>query len=146
MNARPVVTPAAALRPMAASASTIARAASTPRAAIVLVGPVGEPPRGDEREALVVVDDLVEAAFVSIDDGLGRSERVLGERQGGRRVGIEIPDPDEHDGEPAELGQPAGVAGPDPGDELARQEGREQVVRQVRQPMWRRDVCGRSAP
>ena len=73
VNARPVVTPAPTVRPSSASASTIARAASDAAGRVVLVGPVGQPPRGDEREALVVVDDLVEAALVAVDDGLRRS-------------------------------------------------------------------------
>ncbi len=92
------------------------------------MGPIGKPPCRDEGQTLVVVDDLVEAAAVVIDQRLRGAERGLSERQGARSVAIEPADADEHDRQPPKLGEPAGLAGNDPAHQLVRQERRQEFV------------------
>ena len=95
---------------------------------IVLVCPIRKPPRGDDREALVVIDDLVQAPAVAIDQGLRRAEGVLSEREGARSIAIEARHADEHDRQPAKLCEPARLAGQDAAHQLVRQERRQKLV------------------
>ena len=108
------------------------------------MGPIGKPPRRDDSQALVVVDDLVEAAAVAIDQGLRGAERSLSECQGPRSIAIEAADADEHDRQPPKLCEPACLAGQDAAYQLARQERRQKLVTGEQSRFSGRvGICGR---